>query len=130
MNGEPSSRIVEQRLRNRAHECFEYLADGDQAVRTLGFKEYFELFFDQFPCDGTWSLALLDDAEIQATQEVLDMMRAALEATPSSMAEEDFIQSGWPERIRPVATRAVEIFLTRGRSNEEAEEIAPTPSKR
>jgi hypothetical protein len=82
MNGEPSSRIVEQRLRNRAHECFEYLADGDQAVRTLGFKEYFELFFDQFPCDGTWSLALLDDAEIQATQEVLDMMRAALEATP------------------------------------------------
>jgi hypothetical protein len=51
-------------------------------VRTLGYKEYFELFFDQFPYDGTWSLATLDDAEIQATQEVLDMMRAALEATP------------------------------------------------
>ena len=57
MTEEPSSRIVEQRLRNRMLECFEYLADGDQAVRTQGFKEYFELFFDQFPYDGTWSLA-------------------------------------------------------------------------
>jgi hypothetical protein len=74
-NGDPSSRIVEQRLRNRALECFEYLADGDQAVLTLGFKAYFELFFDQFPYVGTWSLATLDDAEIQANQEVLDTRR-------------------------------------------------------
>lgn len=111
-------------------ECFEYLADGDQAVRTLGFKEYFELFFDQFPYDGAWSLATLDDAEIRVTRKVLDIMRAALEATPSSMAEDDFIQSGWPERIQPLAIRAVETFLKRGRSNEEAEEIEPSPSKR
>ena len=39
MSEKPSSRIVEQRLRNRVLECFEYLSDGDQAVRTLGFKE-------------------------------------------------------------------------------------------
>jgi hypothetical protein len=130
MSEEPSSRIVEQRLRNRMLECFEYLADGDEAVRTLGFKEYFELFFDQFPYDGAWSLATLNDAEIRATQEVLDMMRIALEATPSSMTEEDFIQSGWPERVQPLAKCAVETFLRRGKSNEEAEEIEPSPSKR
>ena len=130
MTEEPSSRIVEQRLRNRMLECFEYLAKSDEAVRTLGFREYFELFFDQFPYDGAWSLATLDDAEIRATQEVLDMMRMALEATPSNMAGEDFIQSGWPERIQPLAVRAVQTFLTRGKSNEEAEEIEPSPSKR
>ena len=43
---QPSERLVEQRLRNRAIEALEARAAGDDGVRAMGTSEYLNLFFD------------------------------------------------------------------------------------
>jgi hypothetical protein len=49
MDNEISDRLLDQRCRNRIIEVIETLAAGDEGVRGVGAKEYFEQFYDWLP---------------------------------------------------------------------------------
>jgi hypothetical protein len=51
---EPSKRLVQQRMRNRAIEALETLADGEEGVRAAGVVEYVEEFFDVIDDRAPW----------------------------------------------------------------------------
>jgi hypothetical protein len=120
---EPSDQLLDQRRRNRIIDCCDYLSDGEAAVRTLGFRGYFEFFFDWLPYEGaSQTPSCMTGDETLAVDKLLLAMREALVETPPHMSEDDFIATKWPQRIQPVAIHAVQIFLRRGRFDEEAEE--------
>jgi len=50
----------------------------------------------------------------------------ACDATHPLISDEDFIASGWPERIKPAAEKALLLLLARGRFSEESEETSPS----
>jgi hypothetical protein len=110
------------RWRRLILDCFDYLADGDVIVRRFGFGDYFEFFFDRFPYEGDYRLPVSMTAdEVETTHKVVSIMREALEDTPGRMSEDDFIATGWPERIRPIAAEAMRIFSQRGRLDEDVD---------
>ena len=51
---EPSKRLVQQRMRNRAIEALDTLAEGDDGVRAVGVVEYVEEFFDVIDDRAPW----------------------------------------------------------------------------
>jgi hypothetical protein len=51
---DPSERVVEQRLRNRAIEALETLAESDDGVRSMCVGEYVEEFFDAIDDRSPW----------------------------------------------------------------------------
>jgi hypothetical protein len=82
---DPSERVVEQRLRNRAIEALKTLAEGDDRVRSMGVGEYEEEFFDVIDDRSpgrwrTWSVFNAD--EVRALGVVHDLLVRACDETP------------------------------------------------
>ena len=130
MEGKPSPRLVDQRLRNRIIEAVCTLAQGDQGVRKVWPVEYFEQFYDQIPhySDGEMhpnsAITAEERSLLSKVSEVLDQ---ACDATPRNMTADELIGTGWQERIQVVAQRALTFMLERGRFSEDQEEEDPAP---
>ncbi|MBF4163971.1 hypothetical protein [Nocardioides acrostichi] len=133
---DPSERLVRQRMRNRAIEALEAIADGDEGVRSMGVGEYVEEFFDIIDDRAPWrwrTWSVFTPDEVQALEVVHDLLVQACAETPQVPTpggifaddNENFIRTGWPARIQPAAASALDLMLTRGRFSEEREEVEP-----
>jgi hypothetical protein len=125
----PSERLVDQRVRNRVMEVLEPLAEGDEGVRSRGNAEYVNGFFDFIDdkAPGDWrTMSTLVPAEVAALDEIQRLLLDAVAATGQICSDDDFIASGWPERIRPVAAEALNLMRRRGRFSEDHEEETPS----
>lgn len=124
---ERSQRVWDQLKRNRIMDQMADLARGNARVYRMGPWDYFECFFDWFPYEGPWEPnPSMSADEVEACREVLAAMQAALAATPKRVELDELVETGWPERIRPLAERAVRILLARGRFDEDREEAEPS----
>lgn len=125
----PSERLVEQRVRNRIMEEILNLSEGDSGADASGPTEWFESFFDWFPYEGEpdWYPAMTAE-EANAVRDVCELMQRAIAETDLSKhpTVQEITQTGWPERIAPVAKRALNFMLARGRFSEEQEEVEPS----
>lgn len=71
--------------------------------------------------------------EVHALGVVHDLLVRACDETAQVPApggifgddNEDFIRTGWPFRIQPAASAALDLMLARGRFSEEQEEVEP-----
>ena len=129
MEEQPSERLIDQRIRNRIMEAVETLADGDDGVRRDWPAEYFESFYDWIPhrSDG----GMRPNSAITADEgalllEVSAILDDACDATPGNMTADEFIATGWPKRIQPVALKALSLMRARSQFSEEQEEEAPS----
>jgi hypothetical protein len=126
---EPSSRLVDQRVRNRIMEEILTLSEGDPGVAECGPTEWFELFFDWFPYEGEDSYyPAMTEEEVDAVRNVLKLMQQAISdpGIPKRPTVDAVIRSGWPRRIAPVAKQALDLMLQRGRFSEDVEEEEPS----
>jgi hypothetical protein len=125
--GEPSQRVIDQRLRNRITEALSYLSKGVDGARWEGLGEWFESFFDYFPYEGSDYRAnsAICESEWTVLRPLIGAMQQAYRDTGIS-SDEELMASGWPERIAPLAQAALEVFTSRGRFSEESEEEAPS----
>ena len=125
----PSERIVEQRVRNRIIEEAWGLSKGNLGVREYGPTEWFETFFDWFPYDGEpdWYPAMSAE-EASAVRDLCKLMQEAIADIDLSKypSVEEVTETGWPERIAPVAKRTLDLMLARGRFLEDEEEETPS----
>ncbi len=122
-----SERLVDQSLRNRVMEAMLSLVEWQADLETVGFAEYFEMFFDFFPYEGDPDPnSAMTPEESAAVAQVHKLMIEALNATPRTMKEAKFIATGWPQRIAPVAEQALKLMLERGRFSEDHEEDQPS----
>ncbi|MDH6194065.1 hypothetical protein M2272_000686 [Mycobacterium frederiksbergense] len=122
--GEPSERVVEQRVRNRIMEAVEILADGDEGVCAVGDCCYYNYFFDWIDDDmsTTWrDLSTLTPAEVRHLESLHDVLVTSLQTT-HAMHGEELIASGWTTRIAAVARATLQTMQSRGRYDEESEE--------
>lgn len=133
---EPSKRVVEQRLRNRAIEALETLAEGSEGLRSVGVGEYVEEFFDVIDDRSPWrwrTWSVFNADEVHALGVVHDLLVRACDETPQVPTpggifgddNEDFIRTGWPLRIQSAASAALDLMLARGRFSEEQEQVEP-----
>ena len=125
----PSERIIDQRVRNRAVEAVEVLAEGDDGVRKVGSVDYVNYFFDLIDDDVSpaWrDLSTYDPAEVAELEKVQSLLLDACAATPEICTSDEFIASAWPERIKPVAADTLALMLSRGRFREDREEDSPS----
>jgi hypothetical protein len=103
------------------------VAEWQEDLRNVGFAEHFESFFDFFPYEGEpYPNGAMTPEERAAVMQVHKLMVEALNATPTSMTNEQYAASGWPQRIAPVAEEALRLMLKRGRFSEEIEETEPS----
>ena len=103
------------------------LVEWKESLESVGFAEYFEAFFDQFPYEGVpYPNDAMTEAEREAVHNVHRLMIDASNAAPKMMTEEHFIATGWPQRIEPIAEQALLLMLKRGRFSEEHEEGNPS----
>lgn len=122
----PTQRIIDQRVRNRMMEELLYLADGDEAVLGMGYGEYLEAFFTWFPLEGpAYENSALNDAERAVLSDLLPLVQNMYSDVSTGCGDAKLIATGWPQRIAPVAERAIEIFRMRGRFKEDIEEEEP-----
>jgi len=129
----PSSRLVDQRVRNRVIDAVDVLAGGPDGVRAASTPEYINMFFDVVDDDmpGDWrDLSTYTTAEVTELEQVLSLMLQAVAAIHKICRDDEFIASGWPERIQPVAARALDTMLRRGRFREDIEEDEPSLGSR
>jgi hypothetical protein len=130
----PSERVIEQRLHNRVLESLEILARGDDGVRELGNADYVNQFFDWIDDEAPWdwrAYSTWTPSEVAELDEVQQQLRRACDETPRICTDEEFISSGWPERVAPVAVRALAVLRQRRWFREDAEEDSPSnPSNR
>lgn len=125
----PSERLVEQRMRNRAMEALVALSEGDPGVRSVGVGEYVNQFFDAIDDDIPWhwrDWSCFTPDEVERLDAVHGLLKAACAATPRIDTDDDFIASGWPDRIQPAARTALEVMQARGRFREDVEEETPS----
>jgi len=125
----PTDRLIDQRLRNRIIEAVHILSKGDEGVRQVWPDEYFESFYDFIPHrdDGEMQQnSAMTIEERTALLEVRDILDTACDATPQQMEAEEFIATGWPSKVQPIARNALSLMLRRGRFDEKAEEIEPS----
>ncbi len=105
------------------------LSEGDAGVTAAGPTEWFLAFFDWFPYQGEpkWYPAMTPE-EIAAVSKVCVLMQQAIAVTDISKQPtvDEITRTGWPERIAPVAQKAIDLMLQRGRFSEEAEESEPS----
>ena len=126
---QPSDRLIDQRIRNRIMEAVEILADGDEGVRRELPAEYFESFYDWIPHRGDGEMrfnSTMTDEERILLLEVSSILDDACDATTGNMTADEFIATGWPKRIQPVASKALGLMCERGRFSEAQEEDAPS----
>jgi hypothetical protein len=117
-DGQPSERLELQHLRNRAIAALETLADGDAGVRQVGPEEYVLQYFDTIDDRSPWNWrewSCFTAHEVVALVEVHDLLVAACDATPDVLDVDEFIETGWPARIQPLAARALGLMRDRGR---------------
>jgi len=126
---DPSKRLVDQRMRNRIMDAMSWLEEGAVGVRKMSAKEFFLMFYDFVPEEGSpWAWPkgapeTMTPAEIDAVTNVL----AVVDAATDDIADETMvIASGWLERIAPIAKAALDLMLTRGCFDEEVEESQPS----
>jgi len=128
MDEGPSERIIEQRLRNRAIEALGVLAEGDVGVRAVGTGDYVNGFFDVIDDDvsSEWrNWSTLTPAEVSELDRVQQLLLDPCARTPQVCSDDEFIASGWPERVKPVAAGAVALMRQRGLFHEDREEESP-----
>jgi hypothetical protein len=129
MEGKPSHRIIDQRIRNRIMDVLLTMAEGDELVRQLGPTEYFESFYDWIPHrdhGGIRPNSAITADERALLLELSSILDDACDATPRKMTADDLIATGWPKRIQPVALKALVLMRERGRFSEEQEEDTPS----
>ena len=129
MDDRPTERIIEQRLRNRAIEALDLLARGNEGVRAVGNAEYVNSFFDTIDDDVPWhwrDWSTFTPTEVNQLDRVQRLLLEACDATPRSCSDEEFIESGWPERVKPVAASALKLMRERGLFSEDREEDSPS----
>jgi hypothetical protein len=126
-----SDRLLDQRIRNGIMDELAELSDGEASIRRRGPWDYFNDFFWWFPEEREpFKNAAMTAEEHTVLSGVLALMKAADQATPRKVSEKELIRSGWPERIAPVAQKALAVFMQRGRfseDHEQAEPSSPTP---
>jgi hypothetical protein len=125
---EVSERVVFQRLRNRAIEALELLAEGETGVRSVGANEWVNQFFDIIEDDppGDWrTWPVLTGQEVAVLANVHDALLEICQRTPGTLDDSDFIGGGYPSEIALLARRAVDELLARGRFSEDVEETEP-----
>ena len=126
---EPSKRLVQQRMRNRAIEALDTLAEGDDGVRAVGVVEYVEEFFDVIDDRAPWhwkEWSTFIPAEVTVIDRVQQLLLEACAATRGALEAEEFISTGWPTRIQAPATEAAALMRGRGRFREDVEEDQPS----
>lgn len=129
MEEQPSDRLIDQRIRNRIMDAVETLADGDEGVRRKWPADYFESFYDWVPHHGDGGMrsnSAISRDEEASLREVSSILDDACDATPANMTADELIATGWPKRIQPVARRALNLMLVRGRFSENKEVDAPS----
>ena len=132
MEDRPSDRIIDQRIRNRIMESVQTLADGNDGVHRVWPTEYFEEYYDWVPHRREGGLApnsAISDDERALLQDVSRILDDACDATPAVMSADEFIATGWPARIQPVALKALNRMRERGRFSEDREEDSPSASE-
>jgi hypothetical protein len=98
-------------------------------VRAAGVGEYVNQFFDTIDDDAPWhwrEWPTFTAAEVTALDGVQRALLDACAATPQICRDDEFIASGWPERIKPVAAAALDLMRRRGRFREDREEGSPS----
>lgn len=123
----PSDRIIDQRARNRILEAVATLAAGNEGVLAVWPTEYFESFYDWIPYGGKQhpnsAISAEEQSRLSDVSKILDL---ACDSTPQLMTADEFIATGWPTRIQPVAQQALSVMLKRGRFSEDQEEQEPS----
>jgi hypothetical protein len=125
----PSQRLIDQRVRNRVFEALEPLAKGDEGVRLLGNAEYVNQFFDFIDDEapGEWrAISTFIPAEVAELDRIQRSLPDAIADTGQICSDDDFITSGWPERVKPIAAEALSLMRHRGRFSEDREEQKPS----
>ena len=105
------------------------LAEGNEAVRQVWPKDYFESFYQWIPhhMDGAMPSCSAIDAEERALLAgVSAILDVACDATPNEMTADELIATGWPGRVQRVAQRALSAMILRGRFSEDHEEDEPS----
>lgn len=119
MTERPDSALVAQRLRNRVIEALESVAEPDADLRSWGYAEYFESFFDQAPYEGEpYANEAMNAEEFASWSEFVALFQGALNETPRNMAVDAFIATGWPGKLAKAAQATLAIFAKRGRLSE------------
>ncbi len=122
-----SRRLLDQRLRNRIMEALLGLVEWQDDLRAVGFAEHFESFFDFFPYeDEPETNGAITSEERIAIAAAHGLMVGAMNDTPRDMTIEQYVATGWPQRIAPVAEKALRLMLARGRFSEQQEEAEPS----
>ena len=120
---QPSKRIIDQRIRNRIMEALATLADGNEGVLAEWPHECFESFYDWIPHGGVQRPNGAVSAEEQSgLSDVSKILDLACDSTPQLMTADEFIATGWPARIQPVAQQVLGLMLGRGRFSEDEEQ--------
>ena len=120
-----SERLIDQRVRNRIMEAVHTIADGEEGVRREWPDEYFESFYTSIPHhnDGQMqpnsAIALGEQTGLLGLSAILD---EACDATPKIMSADEFIDTGWPKRVQPMAQKVLRLMRARGRCSEDREE--------
>ena len=122
-----SDRLFDQRARNSIiFEPLE-LVEWRRSLKKYGPDEYHESFFTWFPESGEpYPNVAITIEERLALQEVQALMIEASRTDYFDLSSEEFIATGWPERIAPVAASALRVMLARGLFSSDREEPAPT----
>jgi hypothetical protein len=110
-------------------EALESLGDGDGGVRAVGVVEYAEQFFDVINDDAPWQWrdwSCFSPGEVDALDKVRRCLEEACAATPQLVSEDEFVLSGWPRAIQPLARAALDLMRRRGRFREDVEEDEPS----
>jgi hypothetical protein len=125
---QPSERLVEQRMRNRAMESLIAPSEGDAGVRSVGAGEYVNQFFDVIDDDIPWHWREWScfTPESRASMRCIGCSRRRGAATPQILSDDDFIESGWPAMLQPAARLALNIMSGRERFREDVEEMSPS----
>lgn len=124
-----SARVVDQRCRNRLIEIVETFAEGPNGpvMRAIGpgdpIQDFFMYVSDDCIPQSNSALSAEETLEAIALCEVISK---ALDASSRPLDDTEFIEAGWADEIMPIAQRVLEVFLRRGRFDEEKEEAEPS----
>ncbi|MCF4121703.1 hypothetical protein L1785_11990 [Antribacter sp. KLBMP9083] len=123
-----SKRLVEQRQRNQVMDVLMLLVRGDDGVRRVGRRAFYDLFFgslgDSSP--GEWrTWTVFSPAEVALLDDVYTMMVASRGETAVGDTG-GLVESGWPWEISQAASPALHVMSARGRFSEDVDESEPS----